>query len=546
MTKEIHVHSWGGAASKLKKQKSPSRAPLGFILLILLVAGGTWFFWPSPQRGEMDSFIPADHGLEIYVHDPATRRSDLKKNPLLETIPEETALGAYLNLLTQDLPVPGWLLNNLSSGLFHISMEDSHHQDDILIITRMTRIGLLTERLVSLSGKVTKERAGGLSLKKIKDPELFYSVRNKYLLISPSRDILIRSLTLPGQEAIAQNKFREGQHRALEADLFCRLSGEIFSPAPDLFSELTVALRLNQAVPRVSLQGSFTEASQHKYGALLQQSLVDNALATPMNGIASLSLNLGQPLPLWCEQLAQIEGKQELWEHWFSSPEPLSEETSAMETLNFLLKTLFQSSGERMRLAWFGLDEKEVLPAPLLAGTLEARTDALHGAYDLVPPAPLSEDMIDFYPHIDREQLFASLPFLGGNNMTPSMTFYSDGVLLGSSEGLVRDLIQWEGISGAMSKKANLYAHLRPAQAWEAVIPSLCELADAGLLRGHTEASFMLWAQSWQEQIAPLQEIALLGAILKKGIHLEAKIALGQAVQNLDIDATHFESREHP
>ncbi|NLN93633.1 MAG: hypothetical protein GX130_10055 [Candidatus Hydrogenedens sp.] len=546
MTDHIQVHSWGGAASKLKMRQSPSiRGPFVFFFLLLIVAAATWLFWPSPTGGEMESFIPADHGIEIYIHDPATRRSELMKNPLLDTIPSGTAAGQYKQILTRDLPLPGWLLNNLSSGLFHISLADNSSPNEILIITRMTRIGLFTEKFFSRSGRVTKERAGGLDLKKVRDAELYYSVRNKYLLLSPSRDILIRSLTLPAEEAIERKKFLDGSLFSREADVYCRFAGQVFSPQPDLFSDLSVALRLNQAVPRISVLGSFSDMAAVKYASLLQETVSEDALDTPLEGIASLSVNLGMPLPEWYGKLVEIESGTGGLYDWLVLPEALPEDAGATDMLQYLLATLFHSAGERFRLAWFGFDETEVLPAPLLAGTLEARTDALHAAYDLVPEPSLSNEMIDLYPHIDSEELLATLPFIGGENMTPSMNLYSQGVLLSSSEGLVRDLVQWEPVASKMGKKANLYFHLRPAQAWDAVVPSLCELAAAGLLRNHSEASFAELAQEWREQISPLQEIAFLGVVRKKGIHLEAKIALGNVAQDMDIDTAHFENREH-
>lgn len=546
MSNQTQVHFWGDAASKVKTRRTPAlRGPFVFLFLLIVVAAAVWLFWPSPKGGEMESFIPADHGIEIYIHDPATRRSELLKNPLLDTIPSGTAAGQYKAMLTRDLPLPGWLLNNLSSGLFHISMEDSSQQDEVLFITRMTRIGLLTEKIFAYSGKVGKERADGLNLKKVKEADLYYSVRNRFLLLSPSRDTLIRALTLPATEAIAQQKFLDGAQRAQEADVYCRLAGGILSSMPDLFSDISLALRLNQPVPRISVQGAFSEASKVKYAPLLQDATREDALDTPLDGIASLAFNLGKPLPEWCGTLSRIEEGAAGFNDWFSLPEALPEEAGPTEILQYLLATLFHSSGERLRLAWFGFDEKEVLPAPILAGTLEARTDALHAAYDLVPEATLSRDMIDLYPHIDFEDLLVTLPFMGGENLTPSMSLYPQGVLFSSSEGLVRELIQWEQISTKMAKKANLYFHLRPAQAWDALVPSLAELAAAGLLRDHDEASFLELAEGWKQQISPLREIAFLGAVLQKGIHLEAKIALGDAAQDMDIDATHFDNREH-
>lgn len=531
MSNSVQLTSWGGTASKPKIHRSSSGKPFLLIVFVLIVLAGVWFFIPRRHTAEMESFIPASHSIEVYVYDPATKRNELLKSPLLQAIPEDTAAAAYLHLLTRKSPIPDWLLNNISSGLFHISVEDSNRPDSLLVITRMTRIGLLSEKFFSLSGNVSRERAGGLDLKKVKNAEIFYSVRNKYLLVSPSRDALIQALTLPPEEAIEKSKFEAAQQKAREADLFCRLDGKAFLQVPTLLKDLSFSVRLNQSVPRLSITGSFSNEMLTKYGTLLPQNINDDSLDTPLDGIASLSVNLGAPLPQWYAKLAETNEGWEKVSSWITLSESLPENASATELLQYLIASFFHSSGEKIRLAWFGFDPLEVVPAPLFAGTVQGKTDALHAAFDLVPPAPFSDDMIILNPSVDSELLLATVPFIGGENLTPSLAIYPQGALFASSETLIRKLMQSDILTAQLGQKANLYFHLHPAQAWEAAAPALDEFAAAGLLRGYTESSFAEAAAKISKQISTLQEFTVLGIVSDKAFHLEAKVTIGLSDQ---------------
>lgn len=531
MSKSIEVYSWGGNSSKRRTGRWIPGLNFAKTILIITVVVVFWLLWISRNGECIENFVSGQSGVEAYIDNIATRRLEVLGNPIWQLLPESSISKEYISSLSQELPVPEWLLNNLSSGVCHISAQDVDHVKDVLIVTEMTRIGSFAEKLFGWSSLVKKEHAGGLDIKYLEDGGVYFAVRGRILLITPSRSTLIRALTLSDNEKIEPERFQEGMRMTGGADVFVRVLGAAWPMEIKPFSNFSLAIRFDKDSPRVLFQGDFSEEMKRLYGTLLP-SKSEKKLAVPFDGIASVSLNLGKPLSEWYSAWCDLYGKVNPVDPWVNLGDMAVETMSSEQLLQYMFTTIFRNSGSRLRLGWFGVDPHEMLPVPLIAGTIDARTDPLLALYEIIPPPPSNNVEIDMHPRVDQEHLVANIPFIGGQNICPSMAVYGEGVLLSSSSQLINTMMQWESLSQAMEQDANIYAHLRPTKAIDAIMPALTELAYSGLLRGYDENALAAQGNAWKQAVQGLEEVALLGNIEKDGMHIEIKAVLdknGQA-----------------
>lgn len=75
-------------------------------------------------------------------------------------------------------------------------------------------MGLLLERIHTFADFIQDDEAGGLHLRYLPDARLYYAVRGRILIVTPSRDRLVESLTLPAGEAMGAETVLGGHHHA--------------------------------------------------------------------------------------------------------------------------------------------------------------------------------------------------------------------------------------------------------------------------------------------------------------------------------------------
>ncbi len=473
----------------------------------------------------MAGFIPADRQVEVYVNNIVTRRADIARSRIWELIPKQTEARRVVDMLFRELPIPEWLLNNLSADICHLS-GSGFEPDQMLAITRMTRIGCIAERLVRLTAPVKRDYAGGLKMRHVPEAGLYYAVRGRVLLLSLSRDNLVRALTLFPDEAIDQDRFQDGARMAAGADAYCRVDAHVWTLPEEPFERLSFALRIEPDAARLVVHGSVSPAFQHRFAAVLQE-LGPRKLPAPLDGLITVSADLGRPLPELVQEIAgALAGRHDGWTTWLELPEDVDDLIEPITDIQTLILHALHTTGPRMRLAWFGIDANEMAPAPLLAATFNARTDAVLALFERIAPPPSGNVEFDLAPRMEEELLLAHAPFIGGPSIEPTVAAYGGGLIVASSLPLTQALQESPLLGQDYHQEGNLYAAIKPAPAFEACLNAALEFAASGLLREQTEQSIESAADIWRATVAAMNEIALLAAYDQGDIRAELKLTL--------------------
>ncbi|MCC6142493.1 MAG: hypothetical protein IT368_01680, partial [Candidatus Hydrogenedentes bacterium] len=189
-------------------------------LLAAIVLSVVWFFWSTRDSYSMEELIPADAQYRVYINGLVPKREEIVASPVWALAPEESVLGRLQAQLAANLGFPEWILNNLVYGLCQFSGRDTDAFSDMIFVTRMSRIGCVIERFRSFALDVEDDLAGGLELRRIREPELYYAVRGRVLVLSPSRKAVIDAVTLLPDEALPESALETAALAVEEADVY--------------------------------------------------------------------------------------------------------------------------------------------------------------------------------------------------------------------------------------------------------------------------------------------------------------------------------------
>ncbi len=532
----VRNYTWGGSLRKRRRDlRRRGRGVAKFVLpaLALLLL---WSLWLTRDTHDMTRFIPADRQVEVYVSNIVARRADIARSRIWELIPKQTEARRIVDTLFRELPIPEWLLNNLSADICHIS-GPGFEPGQMLAITRMTRIGCVAERLVRLTAPVKRDYAGGLRMRHVPEAGLYYAVRGRVLLLSLSRDSLVRALTLLPEETLGQERFQDGARMAGGADVYCRVDAHAWTLPEEPFERLSFALRIEPDAARLVVHGSVSPAFQHRFAAVLQE-LGPRKLPAPLDGLFTVSADLGRPLPeLVQEVVGALDGQYDAWTSWRDLPETEDDTLGPITDIQTLILHALRNTGPRMRLAWFGVDANEMVPAPLLAATFNARTDAVLALFERIAPPPPGNVEFDLAPRMEEELLLAHAPFIGGPSIEPTVAAYGGGLIIASSLPLTQVLQESPLLGQDYHQEGNLYAALKPMPAFEACMDAVREFAASGLLRDHTEQTIEGAADAWRTTVAAMNEIALIAAYDQGDMRAELKLSLREQPAAADNNA---------
>jgi len=483
-----------------------------------------WVIWVTRDNYSMESFISRDRAYEAYIQNVVRRRRDVFESNVWRLLPVESGAGSTVEKISGELPIPEWLLNNLSAGLCHISGPAFDQPGEVLVATKMTRIGCLAERMVRWLPAVVGDYSGGLRLRHIPEVGLFYAVRGRTLMFSPSRDQLIRALTLAEADALNRSEFEEGIRMAGNEDIYCRLMPDEIPLVSPTFDTLDVVVRFEEDSARMLVQGAFSDEFLRDYGMLLLQPS-DRLLPSPFDAPIAVSLDFGQPLSRVIDALAHVSAETGLVApHILNAYRP-AEAGDIIVSLPPLIAAVAAQSGPRLRLGWFGFDHLEMLPAPLLAATFEAEKDGVLMLYEgIVSPLGAQEE-IDLVPRIEQDML-VHVPLIGGSNLEPTLVPFSDGFLLSSSYPLAMDLKNSKGLTESFTQSGNIYVFIKPREGAQSLLDVARELAFSGLLKGYTPDTLEKAAGPWMNAAESLSDIAVLGSWGGGALNAQFKISM--------------------
>ncbi|OQC06409.1 MAG: hypothetical protein BWX80_01585 [Candidatus Hydrogenedentes bacterium ADurb.Bin101] len=543
MSETVRNYSWGSSSSRRRRGPRNRGARIARFLLPVLLAALAWVFWITRDNYAMERFISRDRVYEAYINNIVARRHDVFQSNIWRLLPEGSQARSVINSVSGKLPVPEWLVNNLSAGLCHISGTSFDRSEDILVATRMTRIGCLAERIIRRFGAVTDDYSGGLKLRHIPEAGLYYAVRGRTLLFSVSRNRLIQALTLAEADALEQSEFEEGIRMAGGEDIYCRLIPDSISMASKPFDKLDLVVRFEEDSVRMLVQGDFSTDFQENYGVLLRAPSKPS-LPAPFAANASIALDLGQPLAKFIEALSHVSLETGMIPQWLLNAYKPAQAGDIIISMEPLVAAVLAESGPRIRIGWFGFDHLEMVPAPLLASTFETGQEGVLMLYDGII-APQGPKEIDLVPRVNQDMV-VHVPFVGGPNLKPTLAPFSDGFILSSSFPLAAALKNTPELTGELNQNGNIYVSIKLREAVQSLANAARELTFSGLLKGFTPESLEATAAPWLTASESLSGLVLLASWSEGKLNAQVRISLHPVPQTTapqaEQDATAIES----
>ena len=130
-----------------------------FAAAALLVAA----WWTTRDTFAMGGLVPKDAAFQASVDNVMKKRALLAQSQLWELLPEESAGRGAVQAALSPAPLPEWLLNNLSSDISFWSSPRLDDFSELLVVSKMTRVGCLAVKLARFLPGIGRERAGGVS-----------------------------------------------------------------------------------------------------------------------------------------------------------------------------------------------------------------------------------------------------------------------------------------------------------------------------------------------------------------------------------------------
>lgn len=483
------------------RTRKRSRSGRLFFILFLLALIGGGLAWLTRDSHPVAEFFPRGQRLGAVINNPIESRERMVASPLWDAVPDDTQFAQVPELLMRNFGMPEWVLNNIVRERVYVTANDLDSFSDIVCLSRMTRLGALFERSFRMIGWVDYDRSGGLALRHVRDEGLYYAVRGRVLVASPSREALIEALTLPTEDAIAEEDLAALSQPGPE-DVQGIYVLDVDSQLGRNFAHVGFAVRVVPEETRLDLR-----AVPHENAPRLFRELIAGAspqeLTEPPPGMAAVSLDFGKPASdVWKAVLAAAG--QSGW------PSQIDEMMTEADVTNWsyvrdLLVDLTGPNGPGVRVALAGIETDEFIPMPELAFTFDAdREDSIALFEHASRPAPGGESWA-MWPRYETAIQRLYIPMAGGPALEPTAGIYGDGLLLATSRRVGDDLLGRAYERRAARKPGNLYVRLNPQAFVEQCVEAGRLLAEDGLLRGYTVESFEDRAARWQRAAAAVE-----------------------------------------
>lgn len=516
MSDVVRNYSMGGSPRKRRRDLRRRGGQIGLRVLFLAlvcVVGGCWY---TRDSHDMGGLVPAKGALQACVTDVMRKQSMAASSQLWGLLPAESPVRESMRRFAENPPLPEWLLNNLSTDVAWFSCDSLSAPEDMLVVTKMTRTGCLAAKLARLDRAVERDHAGGLNLFSVPEAGLYYAVRGRVLLLSRSRSVLVRALTLD-KDALGEAGLREWRAGAAGADVFGKIE-----PAPFFFDRLQFSLRLTPGGIDASLSGTPDETMRKSLDGLLAKAS-PQTLKTPPAGMVSLSADFGRPLAETLALAADLYGQGAPVRAWLSGENAASE--GDYGPLSGLARAVVNSAGGGLRVAWQGVDVNEMVPAPVFTATIDGGVDPVAAMIQQPPAPPVEPPEIDLLPRVDAEAGVIHVPLVGGPSIEPSFAVYGEGVALGTSLTELKALLAAPA-APAIAEKGNLYLSVRPGEAVKAALDTGREFAEFGFVRDETPDSLSAKAQPWVDMAGKIGEVSLLAAHENGAIRMDARLVM--------------------
>lgn len=515
-----------GARRRRRKGFRPRHAGLITVFVLLGYAS-----WTTRDVHPIARFIPADQKYCIEFVELLETRTRIAQSAVWSALPESVLMGevpVLLGLDPESAGAPpagmfGWVFNNLVPGSLYLTGRDLETFGDVLVLSRMSRVGCLLERFHDLVPGVDADPAGGLELRRIPDQGIYYAVRGRVLMASPSREALIRSLVLAPEDAVSEEVLDATLGRVGREDVHGTVTLAEDDPLGQAFSSVGFAVRIDPSEAQVVCRARLREAFRDQWRGLLDEA-EPRPLTAPPDGMLTVSADFGKPVrEVWTGLAEGLEGygieaiSSEDWQTWEQPPED-----GEIGPQHFFAG-LLGSTGPGIRLSWCGVDLNEMVPMPEIAGTFDADPEAIPRFVEATPAAP--DDAVPWasFARYDEETQRVHLPMAGGPSIEPTAVPCAAGLLVSTSKTVADELVAavpTEHLPG----EGNLYIRVRPYPCVEKIVEAGRLLAEQNLLRGHTLESYAATTGEWLASAASIEQVSALVAVEKDELRLDLSL----------------------
>ncbi len=511
MSESIRSYSsaFGSVRSGRRKYRRSHGTRNFFIFLILVLV--VLFFWVTADSYDQSSFIPAGQAYNLIITDPLEKRINIADSKVWNLFPQDSKLAAVSGLLKNDFGFSESARKHLVAAPCHVSGNDMEDFSDILISTKMTRLGTLLEKLHLFTPGISTDTAGGLKLRKLDEYNLFYSVRGRVLIASTSREAIVRALSQDQSNAVTPDEFVRALAEAGPEDVRgnVRFSKDI--PAGNLYKNLNFALRFDSHSVNLMCRGIPADAMRDKLQKLLDGS-APKKLAAPPEAMLTVSADFGKPAMLTWTALEDLFGSeffsQEQWARWEN---PDANEANNGAKLPQMLTQLAAFSEGGFRLAWTGVDMNAMVPLPEVVGVFDTKQ------------ADIKDLLLEFEQNC-RATNAGRLPTFWGTAVEPTIETCAENMLLSTTKHAADSVLAYCDENGALPSDGNLYIKMQPMPCVQTIVTLGSALAEIDALRGYTKDSFAAMAGEWLAKAARIEDIEVLFA--SEGEVISADITL--------------------
>lgn len=508
------VYTYGASLRRRRRDLRRRATTIGRGFLIVLVVLLTLGWWFSRDAWRMGDLTPAGRAVQICVTDLPVRLEAVRSSGIWVLLPESSPARPVLQQGMDGLPVPRWLVNNLSTGPSYWLLERIDDPSTLLVTTRMTRVGTLAVKAAAWLPLFSHDYAGGLKLLHLEDAGLYLAVRGRILLASPSRRTLIDALTLTPDRAAGDAALESWRARAEGADLYGVLDAAALERLSLPFAAMTGSVRFERGRLSARLTVTPSAAWRDQLQPVLDR-LSGGPLKEPPEGCAAVSLNLGMsPIELLRtirEQLPEVG----MLPGWLTAESPEMPADPAEAFFRRFARMLLSGTGTTYRLAWLGMDTDEMIPLPVVAGLADEGQDALAAlaaeAADVKAPVAEDPPMIEWAPRVAEDGAVYIRLLAGPALSLCAVPSGEKGIAFGGSLTAARVLAGQEKSEPAPSA-GNGIALLRihPAAGIEVLGAAARELAAFGWLRDTTPGDVDSRLALMRDQIGVIREIRMM------------------------------------
>ncbi len=523
------LRTLGSAGPRFRRRRKHLGVTLGKLFLYLGIALLLWAFWVTRDSYRMADLIPGEQAYNVYVRNILEKRETLLRSEVWSLLPQSAMLADFSELDADGLGAPDWVLNNLLHDVCQLSGNDLESFSDVLFATRMSRIGTLLERVYDRFSPAERDYAGGLNMRYLPGENLYYAVRGRILLVSRSRDTLIKSLTLQPETAMGEAEFQRAIEEMGVEDIHAHFQLETDTPLGAYLESLRIALMIEDDSAWMGCRLTLSPAFQQQMAPLLE-GLQPAQLHEPPPGAITASLNFNRPVDaLWTDlhRAFAAEGEEgDGLSAWIAGWQQGVDEEEELP-LNQMLSLVFAQVAPEFTLTLVGIDSNEMFPVPeflLLATPIsEAIATLLAGLpeeAETVNPATWTST-----PRRSAQTGLVYVPMIGGPAIEPALGIWQDKLLFSTSHRLAGEfMLQQLATPAPVSSPANIYLQINPTLLMNDLFDTGLLLAEIGAIRDHTESSYEDSWDHYLDQADQVEEIAALLAYLNGEVQLDIKL----------------------